>query len=48
MRAAYQLKNFNPLIVSVAVGYENENLHWGEYWLRREGPYASASLSYVF
>jgi hypothetical protein len=48
VRAAYQLKLFNPLILGVAVGYENENLHWGEYWLRRQGPYANLSAFYVF
>lgn len=46
--AAYELKAFNPLILGASAGLRQDNLHWGEYWLKRQGPYANLSISYVF
>lgn len=44
----FKLNPIDTFYINVEAGYRAENLHWGEYWLKRTGPYASASLSLVF
>lgn len=46
--ASYELKALDSLILGASAGIRQDNLHWGEYWLKRQGPYANLKLSYVF
>lgn len=48
VRATYQLKEFNPFVLGLSAGLKRENLHWGTYWMVRQGPYVNLSASYVF
>ena len=38
----------DPVIFTVSAGYERNSTHWGEYWLRRRGPFAATSVTFLF
>lgn len=38
----------DPVIFTVSGGVERTSTHWGEYWLRRQGPYAATSVTFLF
>lgn len=48
LKAAYQYKYEDTILATLSGGFQRENLGWGEYWLRRQGPFANVGVAYIW
>ena len=48
LKAAYQYKYEDTFMAALSAGYQRENLGWGEYWLRRQGPFVAGGIAYIW